>query len=108
MLLHSHIWDGLLKVVSLVGLAIAGFHLKLEYWIQNGGIPNSAARYVSIGILGLVWVVLYRQFLSILSTWIYATATLQTRVTLAEAKALRKLFQLDFSLRWVPLREITA
>src|SRR2546425_431375 len=105
---YSHIWDGLLKLVSLVSLAIAAFHLKVGNLIQSGGIPNSAARYVSIGIVGVVWVVLYRQCLSIFSTWIYATVSLRTRVTLAEAKALRKLFQLDCSLTWVPLREIPA
>ncbi len=107
MIFYSHIWDGFLKFFSFVGLVIAADHWDLHVYQFGGIIPNSAAGFVMIGILVGVWVTLYRQCLSILSTWIYATVSLQTHVTLAEAKALRKLFQLDFSLTWPNPQRIT-
>ena len=59
-----------------------------------------------IGVVAVIWIFLYRQYLSILSSWLYARMSLRTNVTFSEAKALRKLFQLDVSGKWVPVRDI--
>ncbi|MGH9515818.1 MAG: hypothetical protein ACRD3P_09110 [Terriglobales bacterium] len=59
-----------------------------------------------IGIVAILWILLYRQYLSILASWLYARLTLRTDVTFTEARALRKLFQLDVSAKWIPLSEV--
>jgi hypothetical protein len=60
---------------------------------------------LAVLVIFVVWVILYRRWFSILSSWLYATVSLGANVTFAEAKALRRLFQVDLSFRWVPLRE---
>lgn len=100
MLLYSHIWDALLKVTSLFALVILAIHWDLDQRLHSVALM--------IATLTLVWILVYRQYLSIVASWLYVRATLRTRVTFAEAKALRKLFQLDLSGKWIPLREIKA
>lgn len=92
MIVYSHIWDALLKVVSIVLLVITLVHWNIDGWLL----------WVSIA----VWMILYRQFLTIVASWLYARLSLRTPVTFTEARALRKLFQLDLSLKWIPLRDI--
>ncbi len=107
MLLYSHIWDGLLKAISLAAFIIAAASWKLAERIQSLGIvAQSGSVFVMIVVVCLIWLVLYRQAPSILSSWMYARMTLRASVTFSEAKALRKLFQLDLSGKWIPLREI--
>jgi len=98
MLLYSHIWYGLLKLVSLIGFILLAVYLKIDERITS--VP------LMIVIVGIVWVLVYRQWLSILSSWLYARLSLGTNVTFNEAKALRKLFQLDLSAKWVPVRDL--
>ena len=107
MIACSHIWDALLKLTSLVALIIMAISLNLEERIRSAGIPTeSGSVFVMIVIVGIIWLVLYRQYLSILSSWLYATMSLRTNISFNEAKMLRKLFQLDLSVRWLPLRDI--
>ena len=99
MLLYSHIWDGLLKLTSLVVLMILA--------VKWGNLDERIhPLWLMIGMVAVVWILLYRQWLSIVASWLYARLTLHTNVTFTEAKALRKLFQLDVSGKWIPLREI--
>jgi len=99
MLLYSHIWDGLLKLISLfIFIILAVKWGKLDERIHP--------LWLMIGIVALVWIFVYRQWLSILASWLYARLTLRTNVAFSEAKELRKLFQLDVSGKWIPLREI--
>ena len=98
MLFYSHIWDGLLKLISLVLLIVAAVHWDLDQRLHSVALM--------ISLLVVLWLVLYRQYLSILSSWLYARLSLYTNVTFTEAKALRKLFQLDVSAKWIPLKEI--
>ena len=92
MIFYSHIWDGLLKMASLALL------VTVSVYTQPG--------WVLFSIMFAAWLVIYRQFLSTVSSSLYARMSLRTKVTFTEAKALRKLFQLDVSLRWIPLKEI--
>ncbi|HTC92973.1 MAG TPA: hypothetical protein VK699_05925 [Terriglobales bacterium] len=106
-MIYSHVWDRLLKLVSAILFGIAAVILNLAERIQSAGIATqSDAVFVMIVILTVIWLILYRQFLSILSSWLYATISLRTNISFKEAKALRKLFQVDFSMTWVPLRQI--
>lgn len=98
MLLYSHIWDALLKLMTLAGFIVLAIWLKLDQRLHSGAVMAI--------IVAIIWVVLYRQFLSILSSWLYARLSLHTRVSFAEAKALRKLFQLDVSGKWIPAKNI--
>ncbi len=98
MVLYSHIWDALLKLITLSGLIVLGIWLKLDERLHSGA--------VMVIIIAIIWAVLYRQFLSILSSWLYSRFSLRTGVTIPEAKALRKLFQLDVSCKWIPVKEI--
>jgi ABC-type transport system involved in cytochrome bd biosynthesis fused ATPase/permease subunit len=98
MLFYSHTWDGLLKLISLALLIVAAVHWDLDQRLHSVALM--------IGLLVVLWVVLYRQFISILSSWLYARISLHTKVTFTEAKTLRKLFQLDLSARWIPMKEI--
>ena len=98
-MVYSHIWDGLLKLISLgVVMVIAVKWVELDQRIHP--------LWLMIAIVGAVWFLLYRQLLTIVASWLYARLALRTNVTFTEAKSLRKLFQLDLSGKWIPLREI--
>jgi hypothetical protein len=98
-MVYSHIWDGLLKLISLgVLMVIAVKWVGLDQRIQP--------LWLMIAIVAAVWFLLYRQLLAIVASWLYARLGLRTNVTFTEATALRKLFQLDLSGKWIPLREI--
>ena len=97
-LLYSHIWDAILKLLTLFALIMLAIWLKLDERLHSGALM--------VIIVAIVWGVLYRQFLSIFSSWLYARLSLHTRVSFGEAKALRKLFQLDVSGKWIPAKNI--
>lgn len=107
-MVYSHIWDALLKLTSLIGFIIAGISLNLEQRIQIASITPQQRSILGFVAVVAVWLVVYRQCLSIISAWLYARVNLRTRVTFTEASELRKLFQLDLSMKWFPLREIKA
>jgi hypothetical protein len=98
MLLYSHIWDGLLKLITLVLLVVAAVHWNLDDRLHSVALM--------IALMIVVWLILYRQLVSILSSWLYVRLSLGTSVTFPEAKALRKLFQLDVSGKWIPAKDI--
>lgn len=107
-MVYSHIWDGLLKLASFIGFIVAAASLNLEQRIQIAGIaPRQRSVLVFVTAIA-VWLFLYRQYLSIVAAWLYARVNLRTSINFTEASELRKLFQLDLSLKWVPLREIKA
>ena len=98
MLFYSHIWDGLLKLITLIGFIVLATSLKFDERLHSGP--------VMVGLVAIVWILIYRQFFSILSSWLYARLSLRTDVSFREAKALRRLFQLDLSGKWIPAKEI--
>ncbi len=107
MLVYSHIWDALLKLVTIVATIVAAVSLHLAEGMENAGVSTkSTSEGIVIALCVVFWVILYRQYVSILSSWLYARTSLRTPVTFSEAKALRRLFQLDLSGTWLPLREI--
>jgi len=98
MLFYSHVWDGLLKLTSLVlvFLVVVVF-LQADKWLP---VP------IMIGSLLVLWILIYRQGLSTIASLLYARVNLGTEVSLSEARQLARLFQLDLSMTWVPLNEI--
>jgi len=98
MLVYSHIWDALLKLISIFGIMGLVVRFKLDERIHPVALM--------ITVVTVIWVLLYRQYISILSSWLYARLALGTGVTFSEAKALRKLFQLDLSGKWIPLKAV--
>jgi len=92
MIFYSHIWDALLKLASIAVLVLAVVSWKIEGWL--------------FWLLVALWMIAYRQFLTIVSSWLYARISLRTNATFAEAKELRRLFQLDLSAKWIPMKEI--
>lgn len=107
MLIFSHIWDALLKLISVAALITMAISLNLPERIQSTGIATESGSGIAmVGMVVAVWLILYRQYLSILSSWLYARMNLRTNISFNEAKMLRKLFQLDLSATWIPLRDI--
>ena len=102
-MIFSHVWDGLLKSLSMVVLVATAFELNRAL-AESRKMPPLGDN-LAVLVIFVVWVILYRRWFSILSSWLYATVSLGANVTFAEAKALRRLFQVDLSFRWVPLRE---
>src|SRR5438445_13081996 len=96
MLFYSHIWDGVLKLTTLVGFILLAVHFELDQRIHPVALM--------IGIVAAMWILLYRQYLSILSSWLYGLLSLRTNVPLRESEALCKRVQLDVSGSWVPGR----
>ena len=97
MVLYSHIWDLILKLALLallLGLAIA---LHADGSI---GVP------AMIAIIVVLWLVIYRQGLSTVASWMYARLSLGAPVSLGDARQLTRLFQLDVAMKWVPLKEV--
>ena len=92
MILYSHIWDGLLKLATIVALIAAAVSWNIRGWF--------------VWVMIVAWLIVYRQFLTIVSSWLYVRISLRTNVTFTEAKELRRLFQLDLSAKWIPMKEI--
>lgn len=97
MIVYSHIWDGVLKLASIVLLTVLLIALHVDRALGVAAM---------IAILVVLWLVIYRQGLSTIASWLYARVSLGADVSLAEARRLACLFQLDLSVQWVPLREI--
>lgn len=98
MIFYSHIWDGILKLLFLLALlAVLAGVLHVDQTL--GVLPM-------IVILVVLFLVIYRQLISTLAAWLYARLSLGTSLSLAQAKELARLVQLDTSFKWIPLREV--
>ena|SRR5437867_2408611 len=106
MLFYSHVWDLVLKLSSLTFVVILAVQLNAEASLQRVGVPADLLVPVLIGGIVVGWMIAYRQGLSTIAAWLYATVNLGASVSLHEARQLTRLFQLDLSLQWVPLKEI--
>jgi len=106
MLVYSHIWDVLLKLASLIALVAVLVQLHLEERLESLGVSSNAAVFLVVLLLSTVWIAIYRQGLSTISAWLYARVNLGAAVTIGEARQLARLFQLDLSLKWIPLKEV--
>lgn len=106
MLFYSHLWDLALKIVSLAATMVLLVGLHAEQRLAAWGVPGGASAFVVVAIGAVVWVLVYRQALSTIATWLYARVNLGAGLSLAEARRLAKLTQLDLSLKWIPLAEV--
>ncbi|HYL21291.1 MAG TPA: hypothetical protein VEU74_06005 [Gemmatimonadales bacterium] len=102
-MLWSNGWDLLLKVLWLFAAPVLIVVLHIDEWPQKIGLTSGPV----IGIIGVaLWVLIYRQGLSAIASWLYARLSLGAPVSLREAYRLRHLFQTDLSFRWIPLKEV--
>jgi hypothetical protein len=97
MVLYSQFWDLILK------LALLGALLALAIALHVDRSPGVAPM---IAIVVVLWIVIYRQGLSTIASWLYARFSLGAPVSLSEARRLTRLFQLDVAMNWVPLKEV--
>lgn len=97
MVLYSHIWDLILKLALLAVLLALAITLHAD---RSFGVP------AMIAIVVVLWLVIYRQGLSTIASWIYARLSLQAPISLGDARRLTRLFQLDVAMKWVPLKEV--
>ena len=112
MILYSSTWDIILKLASFSILIVGAVILDLENLIKPAllglGLSPRAALWVIIAVAGLLWAFLYRSLISILTSWLYGRVSLGANISFSEAKELRRLFQLDLSRTWVPLKEVKS
>src|SRR5437868_2060102 len=95
---YSSIWDGLLKLITLVIVMVG---------------CASAARGQSDLVMTLsvvasfpIWIFVYRTWISTVASWLHGRLTLGAPISIADAKALRRLFQLDMGMHWIALKEV--
>lgn len=102
---YSHIWDLLLKFLTVFATGLIPLIVHDQLFGVNADvvIPIIAATIV-------ISPVIYRQFVSILSSWLYAKVNLGVNASFADAKELRALFQLSFGstqpVAWFPMKEV--
>jgi len=77
-----------------------------EEWLRGIGVPVGYSVPALIAIIAVAWIAISRQVLSTIGAWLYARLSLGADVSLNEARQLARLFQLDLSFRWLPLKEI--
>jgi hypothetical protein len=106
MLFYSHVWDFALKLLWMAVLVALVIALHIEDRLHGIGITGGYAVFVTIAVVTVVWIVVYRQWLSTLAAWLYATVNLGARVSLGDARQLAHLVQLDVTLKWLPLKEV--
>ena len=106
MLFYSHLWDLLLKALSLLTIVALLMALHVQEWLERLGASSDTATLIIVIGLTLIWIPLYREGLTTLSAWLYATASLGASISFDDARQLARLFQLDVSLKWVPLKEV--
>ena len=105
-MVYSHIWDLLLKVALIIGLVVLSQSLHAEEWLRGIGVPAGYSVPALVAIITVAWIAISRQVLSTIGAWLYARFSLGADVSLNEARQLARLFQLDLSFRWLPLKEI--
>src|ERR1700682_1450172 len=105
-MVYSHIWDVLLKIALMVGLVVLSQSLHTEEWLRGIGVPVGYSLLTLVAIITVAWIAISRQVLSTIGSWLYARLSLGADVSLNEARQLARLFQLDLSFRWLPLKEI--
>ncbi len=105
MLFYSHIWDLLLKCLTIVSTSLIPLIVHDQIFGVNADvvIPIIAASIITT-------LVVYRPLVSVLSSWLYARLNLGVPVSFSDAKALRMLFQLSFGgtqpVGWYPMKEV--
>src|SRR5690348_10210305 len=105
-MLCSHIWDWALKILTFFPLIVFTASRERQLWELWPPLNSNLGMAAVFAIVIFTWIILYRQFVSILASWLYARFSLRTKVSLTEGKMLRKLFQLDMHGKWIPMVEV--
>lgn len=97
MVFYSHVWDLILKIALVLVLLAVAISLHVD---QSLGVAPM------IAIIVVLWLVIYRQGLSTIASWLYARVSLGAAVSIGDAHRLARLFQLDVAMKWIPLKEV--
>lgn len=97
---YSSIWDGVLKLVTLIFILIGCMGAAKK----QSDLVMTLAAVATIPI----WIFVYRTWFSTIASWLHGRVTLGAPISLSDAKALRRLFQLDMGMHWVAMKEVRA
>jgi len=118
MIVYSHLYDLLVKLVLITLIATILILLSPSLWIQGmvlqWGLKPSQAEFVFLIFLFVVvalpmfaWV--YVPLLSPAATWCYLRFSLKTPVTWEIARAVESLFRPTLKrLQWYPMKELKS
>lgn len=102
---YTHVWDLLLKCATTLSTTL----LPLIVHEHIFGI-NADVVIPTILVGAVIGVLIYRQFVSILSSWLYARINLRVPISFSDAKELRTLFQITVGesprVGWFPMKEV--
>ena len=97
---YSSIWDGALKGISLILILV---------FCMGGAMKQSDLVMTLAAVATIpIWIFVYRTWISTLASWLHGRVTLGAPISISDAKALRRLFQLDMGMQWVAMKEVRA
>jgi len=115
MLIYSHFYDFIAKLILIALLVACLFIIRPEYWeslmIAQWGLQAGMAKFLMISlvcilVVPLVWFV-YLPWLSPAAAWCYLRFSLKTPVSWELAKQVESLFRPTLPrLPWFPLTEL--
>ena len=115
MLIYSHFYDFIAKLILIALLVACLFIIRPEYWeslmIAQWGLQAGMAKFLMISfvcilVVPLVWFV-YLPWLSPAAAWCYLRFSLKTPVSWELAKQVESLFRPTLKrLHWFPLKEL--
>lgn len=99
-MIYSSIWDGLLKLALLIGLIGGSVAVTKTLGCYEYLREHNLVIYLVLVLLAIHFA-LYRSTILVFVLWLHGWVTLQSPITFADARALRRLFQLDLSFTWI-------
>ena len=117
MLIYSHFYDFIAKLILIALLVACLFIIRPEYWeslmIAQWGLQAGMAKFLMISfvcilVVPLVWFV-YLPWLSPAAAWCYLRFSLKTPVSWEVAKQVESLFRPTLKrTHWFPLTELKS
>ncbi|MBK8426746.1 MAG: hypothetical protein IPL27_12590 [Lewinellaceae bacterium] len=115
MILYSHFYDFIAKLILVALLVACLFIIRPEYWeslmIAQWGLQAGMAKFLMISfvcilVVPLVWFV-YLPWLSPAAAWCYLRFSLKTPVSWEDARQLESLFRPTLKrIHWFPMTEL--
>jgi hypothetical protein len=102
---YSSIWDGVLKMAFLLTFTIGPLVVLSAVGMYDDVKDRGLIIYVVIGVL-VAFFVIYRTLVSTVASWLHGRVTLGAPITWSDARRLRRLFQLDLGMQWIPMDDV--
>lgn len=106
-MIYSSIWDGLLKIALLIGLIGGSVAVTKTLGCYEYLKEHDLVIYLVLVLIAIHFA-LYRSTLSVLASWLHGRVTLRTPISFADARRLRRLFQLDLSFTWISVDAVRS